>query len=298
MSDIELIEIALTEDFPYRKKLNDDVFSFGIEIEMEQIDIKNMERLLNHKIDSTWQQKEDISLLDHNSLELASPILQNSKDIWKQLEKLSKTLKLFNPTFENSSFQVSLDMIQEENLIWLFKFYAIYEKVIYCFSKGDDLSLRACIESYAAPIYFMLECELENKKDEKAIEIFKNRKKYGLNINEIETGTYKNNKVIEFRTPNGTVDAWLWQNYINTFYHIRKYITSKDLDKERINYHFNNIDQTFSDGLYNQLDIESCFEFIHTIFSNDLDKLYFLKQYLKNHEQKVRKYIKEQHIMK
>ena len=88
------------------------------------------------------------------------------------------------------------------------------------------------------------------------------------------------------------------QNYINTFYHIRKYITSKDLDKERINYHFNNIDQTFSDGLYNQLDIESCFEFIHTIFSNDLDKLYFLKQYLKNHEQKVRKYIKEQHIMK
>ena len=295
MNDIELLESALTEELPYRKTIGEDAFSFGVEIEMECVDVKNLQRFLGYRIHS-WQQKEDLSLLAFNSFELSSPIFKNTHHTWNRLRKLSKALKLFNPSFKHASFQVSLDMVSDENLIRLFKFYALYEKVIYCFSKGNDFRLRECIKKFASPIGFSLQNELDYEETIYALKFFQNRKKYGLNINRIDEGIYKSNKVIEFRTPNGTVDAWLWQNYINTFYHMINYVSSSQYDIEKMNYSFKN--EKFHNEVCGTLDIEKCLEFVDLIFPNDIDKLYFIKQYLQSNESNARKYIKERHIMK
>lgn len=295
MTNLELIETSLQEELPFRKNLNGNNFSFGVEIEMEKIDIKNAQRLLSHRIDQTWKQKDDDSLFSYHALELASPVLKNEKETWKQLKKLSKTLELLNPVFDHSSFQVNLDMIKEEDLIHFFQLFAVYEKVIYSFSKGENVDFRSSMYEYARPISFSLYEYLKKFPFPDVLKKFLNQKTYGFAINTIYEGPTKGNRVMEFRTPNGTINAWYWQNYINTFFHIRKYVISKNFDKERIEYDFQRNFIPTSLQSYSSPDFEKGLEFMNLIFEEEIDKLYFLKQYLKNNEEIARNYVKEKH---
>ena len=79
---------------------------------------------------------------------------------------------------------------------------------------------------------------------------------------------------IEFRSPNGTSKAIVWQNNVNTLVKFLLSFTREEIDEEYLDYR-----------LLNEPSTTSCFEdtlqFIDMIFENNQDKIYFLKQYMK-----------------
>ena len=92
------------------------------------------------------------------------------------------------------------------------KLYAMYEDIIYRFSKGEDSEYRETLDMYAPPIILSLKGALQYD-DEAAIDIFSDNKRYGL--------VFKSKQdLIEFRTPNAKSNPILRQNYITTFYYL------------------------------------------------------------------------------
>ncbi len=292
MQEKELIEDVIKTELNYRHLLHFDQKSiFGIEIEMEEIDYNNTERLIKNKLDDSWEIMEDLSLL-YGGLEIVSPPLTNRKETWNLLFKLSKTLKYINPTFQNASFQVNLDVpFQEDKLVPFLKFFSYYEDILFRLSRGFDFHIRNSALTYALPItpelVRMIRC---NNSNEMICSCFDSKRyaiRLKMNQNHLmNRGEILHRKstipvsVIEFRTPNGTNDALLWQNYINTFYHILQYIASALFDYERLEYNLFHATYRSCINDYEILHIEKAIEFANLIFKEDIDKIYFLKQYI------------------
>ena len=80
---------------------------------------------------------------------------------------------------------------------------------------------------------------------------------------------------IEFRGANSSDKAIIWQNNVNAVTKLML-AASKDLiDEEKLDYRLVE-EPTSSNNFFNSL------ELIDTIFNNNLDKIYFLKQYTKS----------------
>lgn len=50
---------------------------FGLEIELENVDLKQVKKLVNAQFGSNWKVKEDRSLLQNQNAEIATPVLTN-----------------------------------------------------------------------------------------------------------------------------------------------------------------------------------------------------------------------------
>lgn len=87
---------------------------------------------------------------------------------------------------------------------------------------------------------------------------------------------------IEFRSPNGTLEEVIWQNNINFFGKLIEAALNTDLDMEKINYY---IDMVKTDDLineYSKVNFSKALELADMIFEKNIDKLTFLKQYIKD----------------
>ena len=300
----KLIEKAIMTKLPSRTSISiPSSANFGLEIENNdfnnQDEWDDAERIIKN-IDSRLCVHDDRSLsyIDDNGkvklgLEVSTPILQNKKADIKLLKKLSKTLKYINPKYNISSFQVNLDdNLNFEERLELLKMYAYYEKVIMRFCRGNDKELRQCTGIYAYYIYYELLSELQSEKSiEEKIQTFTERKMFGINLKN------KQKRIIEFRAPNGCNDLELWLNYINTFYYLVDAVSKKKYDKELIDFNFSKEHKTFDDEyLYNyrcfSIHEKLAIDFVNTIFDNELDKLYFLKQYIGKDEEYTKVLIK------
>ena len=160
-----------------------------------------------------WFVKDDRSLMKDKNAEIATPVLNNEKNYWILLKKLAKMIKKLNPSFDNCSFQVNFDgslLPTEAARVTFLKLYAYYEDIIYRFSKGEDACYRESLDTYASPIILSLKDTLYFGEDDKdlILERFSNQKRYGISFKT------ENKDLIEFRTPNGTYNPILWQNYI------------------------------------------------------------------------------------
>lgn len=264
-----------------RKQISKEIFiPFGIEIEAEGIPYDNSKRVINHKVDDKWSIKTDRSLQD-GGVEIVSPVLTNDIVVWKQLRKLSETLKFLSPTFDQSSFQVNLDAfnLSEEEIIDFLKLYSVYEKVIYGFSKGFDQHLRKDM-SYAEPISYEFYQQYHKKPRFRCYHEFINNKRFSISLKTKTRSIHDKIQVIEFRTPNGTDDAFLWQNYITCFSAMLKHITSRMFDPEKIDFLFSKCFYRPSLDSLETVDEKKGIEFAELIFTNDMDKTCFYKQYL------------------
>ena len=90
---------------------------------------------------------------------------------------------------------------------------------------------------------------------------------------------------IEFRNPNGSLNPVIWQNNINLFTHFLKYATNPKFDYDLIQERMNI--QDFSRIVlltYNEINIRQALELADLIFDNNLDKINFLRQYIKDYE--------------
>ena len=194
-------------------------------------------------------------------------------------------------------------MIYRVRLAW-----SVYENIIYRFSYGEYLTHRLKTNIYAKPAAKFFDeglVNIQGKLNDKLYKVLYHIYPFSSKIDNLKTYSlsywhmlcdanyeiYEDyNKVnryctIEYRCSNGTFDEIVWQNYINFFVKMMVYCKSEYFDEEILNRRkeklgniFNNIEE------YSKIYLEQVLEFYDMIFDNNLDKIYFLRQYLKSFE--------------
>ena len=135
------------------------IINFGLELELEGVNIGDVHRAVNTELGNNWIIKVDDSLEKGKNAEIVTPVFQNRKQTWIILKKLGTLLEKLNPTYDNCSFQINFDGTLLPNLddrIRFIKLFAMYEDIIYRFSQGEDGKYRESLETYAYPIILAL----------------------------------------------------------------------------------------------------------------------------------------------
>ena len=279
----------------YRNKLKLPKYvTFGIELEYEGISKKNIDKFLMNDFDG-WCSKEDASLTYGG--EIISPILYDKNKYWIQLKKVCDYLNSKKVNTSNNAgghIHVGACVLGKDISAWrqFLKLYAIYESVIFRFCYGDKISARKKILKYASPvadiIYEMMPMINKATTLEELRYLLPTSEKYlalcfcHVNFDNIEKNIWKN--TLEFRSPNATSNAVIWQNNINAFAKMLVSSKEKVMNEEFLDYKLEHEFLSYSENkyLYNEINLKNVLEFVDLIFYNNLDKIYFLRQYLKN----------------
>jgi hypothetical protein len=274
---IENLNIQLRNNpLEYRSKLTiPERINFGLELELDQVNRDEVFKLVRKEFGTSWIVKEDKSLTKGQNAEIVSPVLQNKKHTWQLLQKMGQLLERLNPNYSRCSFQVNFDgslLPSIEDKIRFLKLYAMYEDIIYRFSKGEDSEYRETLDMYAPPIILALKGALQYD-DEYAIDLFSDNKRYGL--------VFKSKQdLIEFRTPNMTSNPTLMQNYITAFYYLLRFATSNKYNKKEVDKYIENFYKIYLLEGYELLKTEKALKLSNMIFTHKQDQLYFMHQYL------------------
>lgn len=282
MSD-EALKIKLSNSpLIYRDKLTiPSNVNFGLELELDKVKYDEVYHLVKKQIG--WTIKEDKSLTKDENAEIISPVLQNTKQTWVLIKKVGELLQKINPTYNNCSFQVNFDgslLPSTKDKVNFLKLYAMYEDIIYKFSKGEDASYRDSLEMYAYPIILTLK-GITKLEDESIVDMFSNNKRYGIVFKN------KDKDLIEFRTPNMTSNTILWQNYVTTFYYLICLATSSKYDKKEVGCYIDNFYRIHVLEHYEIENKNKAIQFVKSIFQNDIDKYSFMHQYLGKENNKL-----------
>lgn len=286
----QLLELIKLYKINYRDSLNlEEKSTFGVEIEFETKNPSNVEKMINlyNRVnESKWEFKPERSIF--NGYEVSSPILTDTKENWIELKDICTIIKNNGGKITNrASSHVHMgDQILDDNITnWLnfLKLYSAYENILFRFSYGEYECERASLYEYASPIGFEIENYLESLDNTKKANIwgliifFSSRyKSGGISVRKPLMNT------IEFRSANGTLNPIIWQNNINFYEHFLRYSTSPNFNYDKINYRKKNQDSSLES--YNRINIEQALELADLIFDNNLDKINFLRQYLKRFE--------------
>lgn len=162
---------------------------------------------------------------------------------------------------------------------------------------------------FAKPIsenFWIDSYDLKSKKESLDLYILKNNcEKYqAVNFCNVKKDMYDYfhiENTIEFRCPNGTLNPIIWQNNVNFFIKLLTYCKGSYFDNEIIDKrHEINLDIYNNLELYNEIYLNQALELCDLIFTNNTDKVYFLKQYLKSFKisEKHKRYLKNSKITK
>lgn len=312
----------LNFDFEYRDILNipDNVF-FGVEIEFvdaffdlvrREIDRFNLKDFTCYpdvtKFITSVRDYDEWKCINDSTVqyddiygqvmggEVTSPILFNSNDCFKALHKVCDILNSIDDLSINfrCGLHVHVDRTiygeDGKSFLRLLKLWMLYEDIIYRFSYGNTSIERAYVNIYAQPINQLVYRDLdilnkyENDDFEYIIKLFR-RKILGLSFFHTKKSCQQINNTVEVRMFNGTTDETIIQNDINFVVSLFMYAISDSYDDELIEYMI----KKFSPMELKNFRVEKkdkAIEFSNLIFKNDIDKLYFLKQYLKLHNKK------------
>lgn len=291
----ELLNEIKNMNFSYRDKLNfSNNITFGVEIEYGTAKRSNimdvMECYSGEKIDDFykyWQYGLEMAFSkvihgEYYGGELISPILKNKKEYYNQLKLACHTLKKFGATTSGLMAQhvhISTKPFKSklryfENFI---KIYMLYEDLIYTFGfYGKEP--RKVITTYANPISYLLynallEESYNNYEELMSLCDFYFGKTSSINYD-------KFSKTLEFRSCNSTINPVIIQNNINLFCSLIEASKNKKIDLDLIDYKL----EKFKEAKYFtskvSKDLNRAFELSDLIFRKDIDKKYFLKQYM------------------
>ena len=211
-------------------------------------------------------------------------------------------------TMSGGHIHVGAHVLGEDKNSWYRFLYLIaaYENILYRFGYGEYLNARRSIP-YAFPVMKIWEKELKELEGIEDPGMLLQKLPYSRNqgINFFHVQNFKEKEyfnTIEFRFPNASLNPIIWQNNVNTFIklmlavkkdsfdfntvqeRLEKNRWMKDIelefDKTKGEYPFSlkNIEQ------YEQIQLDQALEFCDLVFENNIDKLYFLRQYLKSNE--------------
>ena len=280
----------------YRNKLNlPDFVTFGVEIEYEKLLKTFVDNYVDKNLES-WDSKHDLSIKLGG--EIASPILHNDLESWQELREICNYLKKRKADTEINTgghIHVGAHILGDNIKDWeiFIKTYTTYEHVLFRFLYGDKINARKSLNEYAPPTADLLYNKIEKLDNYKRIteltglELGNRFKALNLNnayLYNIYTQERKN--TIEFRSGNSTTDAIIWQNNINTVCNLMLAPSRDRIDKDFIDYKLKHriVNSNEDYYLYNEIHLQDALEFADMIFDNNLDKIYFLRQYFKSFE--------------
>lgn len=279
MTDSTLEKNLRNNPLEYRSKLTiPSKVNFGLELELDKINHYEVYSLVRSRFGEKWRVKTDESLTEGKNAEIVSPVLQNNKQTANLLKKMGQLLEQCNPSYDKCSFQVNFDgklLPRLEDKFRFLKLYAMYEDIIYKFSKGEDAEYRETLEMYASPIILSLKGMLSVGAGA-TVDMFSNNKRYGVIF---KSG---DRDLIEFRTPNATSNPILWQNYITTFYYLLSFSTSNKYDIRKVDKYIDEFSKVYLLENYELEKRNKALEFANMIFPNNIDQTYFMHQYLEN----------------
>lgn len=294
LQEINRISLQLRPKIDLSEKV-----TFGLEIEFEDAVYehvgKDLAHLVKMKGTDAWNLKVDSTVcLGDRGGEIITPILTDSIENWSKLGMVchmlqtleAKTNDLCGGHIHIGSTILEKDLNYYSNML---KLWTIYEKIIYHFAYGEKQTARNGILIYAPPIgpsFYESVDVITELSDIEEIKIFLKRGKHqGINFNNVKINDSAQKNTIEFRCPNGTINPIVWQNNVNFLTKFLLYCASREYDDELVNHKLkayaacNNIEFiTLSNNVY----LEEALELSDLIFTNNLDKIYFLKQYLKS----------------
>lgn len=268
--------------------------TFGLELEFENAKREKIQDELNKLFpEKYWLLKNDSSL--NNGAEINSPILKDNKKSWEDLNKVCSILKKYASIDVNSGghIHVGTQALGKDVNSWLnfIQFWSVYENIIYRFSCGEFLTTRPRILNYAKPLskeFMHIYKELSDGSLSlgKIIDQISTQKYQAVNFDNVLVNCcdrFAEFNTIEFRCPNGSLNPVIWQNNVNFFVHILSYCRSSIFDKDIIKKRYKINKDKFSElKWYDEIYLDQALELCDMIFTNNFDKVYFLKQYLKS----------------
>ena len=289
--------IILLDDYymQLRKVLGlDNNITFGLEIEYENIkNDKIRTGLCNNNLQNKWEIKNDSTL--YKGAEINSPILTDKESSWLELDEVCSIVNKSASIGINSGghIHVGSQILGDNSEAWLnfIKLWSIYENIIYRFSYGDYLTARPRIIDYAKPTAKVFFNDYKKLKSQDAdlydiiskISHGKYQSVNFLHVSKFDTKEFIVDNTIEFRCPNGSLNPVIWQNNVNLFTKLLNYAKSKNFNDDLVQRRHQLNSEKFT-GLryYDEIYLEQALELCDMVFSNNLDKIYFLKQYLKS----------------
>lgn len=271
---------------------------FGVEIEADSklsMALCLMNNIISSMDFNDWRVVEEKSI--SNGFEIVSPVMNNSKDFWKDLKTICLAVKPYGFISNDCGghVHVGAHVLGENKDNWLkfIKLWASYEHIIYRFCYGEFLTHRSRILGFSQPSSLIFMSDYEKFKDNYNISIDKmireishDTKGLAVNFkNAFSSSTFSKGNTIEFRCANGTLNPVIWQNNINLFTHLLMYAKSDNYNETIVSSRFNKIDDSsLKLGIYSKVHLKDAVELADLIFNNNLDKIYFLRQYLKSYE--------------
>ena len=297
LSGIDLQELIVLIDECYIELRNtlylDKNITFGVELEFENAMYERIVRKLDEEfIDGSWQIEKDESL--NNGIEIITPILTDNEITWKKLDNVCTIVNPYASVLENSGCHIHIgsQILGNKKESWLnfIKLWSIYENIIFRFSYGKFLTARPSIKDYASPIGKVLwkdykKLKFSNVSLEKIINTISHKRCQAVNFDNVSSFDFENGNTIEFRCVNGSLSSEICQNNVNFFAKLLLYSSNPLFDDDILEKRRRiNKDKFYGLKWYDEIYLEQALELCDMIFDNNLDKIYFLRQYLKSFE--------------
>jgi len=292
-----------------RKKLgfSQDI-TFGLEIEIGDSLTHIIELEMNNIFGyNDWKLVPEDSI--PNGAEINSPILTDSEKTWMDVENICDIASCNGCITDNTSAHVHIgvQILGNNSKYWrnFALLWATYENIIFRFLYGEYISQRSIISEFAMPVSsdFIKNLDRieERSKVANAGHMFKifdsgddnikvrRRKSVNFtNVSKLQSYMYNSFGImntVEFRSANGTFNPVIWQNNVNLIVKLMLYCKSAKFDEDVIMRRLKQIiDEEIPSDIYRYSRIynDQAIELCDLIFDNNLDKIYFLRQYIKD----------------
>lgn len=268
----------------YRDSLSLQEFvTFGIEIEYEKF---KREKADNYTIRTLkkWHSKDDSTLKVGG--EVTSPILTDSLTAWKELRKICNYLrknKVYTKGNAGGHIHVGSHIMNADLEAWrcFLKTYMIYENELVYFLNGEDKLARKSASEYVKLVsetYYKRLDDINEARDLSELYyaiILSKKNALSFFYTKLKSTHRDAYNTVEFRSPNSSVNELIWQNNINTVTKLMLAARNKRIDEDFLDYKLEKEPDKFTL-------LPKALELADIIFDNDLDKMYFLKQYKKD----------------
>lgn len=282
----------------YRDSLKlEEIVSFAPEIEYEDIEKVVVDQYVEKYLKG-WLSNQDNDLGEINSY-----VLYDDKKVWTELKRICEYLKQIEAKTNKKAachIHVGAHVLGEDLSTWrqYLKLYLCYEPVHFRFATGDKIAARYHVLSHAqsvrADIAFILNRLNKDRKNNIGAYrlLLPHGKNKAINFGNVAFHDILNKNIkntVENRIYNATIEEVIIQNNINTSTKMLLAPTKGLIDEEYLDYKIEKMMQndwiSEIDHSYYKIRMQDALEFVDFIFDNNLDKVYFLRQYLKNYQE-------------
>ena len=293
----------------------------------------NFQLLINSVVgNDKWDSKNDISLYNYFAdgkidfgREITSSVLTDTGGTWIDIKNVCDIASLYGRIGDKcgSHIHIGAHILGDNTLYWyrFLRLCSIYENIIYRFLYGEYLTHRPMMMEKTKPGALFYDSKLPmiyKCLDDGLLQILKvlnsgnnlfskELKYYGISfwhmLCDNNYNLYDDYNVctkhctVECRAGNGTINPIIWQNNINFFTKLMLYCKSDKFDDDILNRRRIEVCGIFSNiWEYSKIYLEQALELCDMIFDNNLDKIYFLRQYLKSFEVSDKPFVKSRKI--